>query len=414
MRILLLTAQLPYPPQAGGALRMFGLIEGLHRAGHTLDLLAFTDQPSDQPDAAATPLAALCNRIVTVPAPHRTMTARLRDLLFSGKADMSQRYYSARYTETLTELLRGTSYDVVQFESLEMATYLPTVQQWCPSATLIYDSFNAEYDLQRRIATIDGRSPSRLPGAIYSLIQWRRLVYFERSVCQAVHHVIAVSDADADAFRRLSPGVPVSVIPNGIYVAEYEKTAQRLELGTESSLLFTGTMNYRPNVDAILWFTGDVFDTIRQAVSNVRLFIVGNKPAARLDALRGRPDIEITGYVQDVVPFLHSATVYIAPLRMGSGTRLKLLQAMAAGCAIVSTSIGAQGLNVKDEILIADDADSFARAVTLLLKDPARRAELGKAAKRSVCDHYDWSVIIPRLLELYRGIGETRNTQRST
>ncbi|HLY27006.1 MAG TPA: glycosyltransferase family 4 protein, partial [Aggregatilineales bacterium] len=117
--------------------------------------------------------------------------------------------------------------------------------------------------------------------------------------------------------------------------------------------------------------------------------------------------VEITGYVQDVTPFLRSAAVYVAPLRMGSGTRLKLLQAMAAGCAIVSTSVGAQGLDIQSgvEMMLADDPQSFARATIDLLCEPERRARLAEAARNLVCQKYDWSVIVPRLLRVYQEMG---------
>ncbi len=219
--------------------------------------------------------------------------------------------------------------------------------------------------------------------------------------------MIAVSDADAKAFHHLAANAAVDVVPNGIYASEYaQPPSTSLDLGP-AALLFTGTMNYRPNVDAVLWFADKVLGEIRKAIPEARLFIVGNKPHDRLDAIRQRADVEITGYVQDVLPFLRSATVYVAPLRMGSGTRLKLLQAMAAGCAIVSTNVGAQGLDVTPgrEMILADDAISFAQATVTLLRDASLRQELANAALRRVCEQYDWSVIIPRLLRVYQEMG---------
>jgi glycosyltransferase involved in cell wall biosynthesis len=303
-------------------------------------------------------------------------------------------------------MLAHTSYDLVQIESLEMAAYLPIIQSRRPPVRVIYDSFNAEFDLQRLMFDIDRRNPTRLPSALYSLVQWRRLTGFERYICQKVDRVIAVSEADAQAFHRLTDKAVVDVVPNGIYASEYARPLGSLELGS-SALLFTGTMNYRPNVDAVLWFTDNVLSEIRKAVPDARLFIVGNKPHDRLNGIRQRADVEVTGYVQDVLPFLHSAAVYVAPLRMGSGTRLKLLQAMAAGCAIVSTTVGAQGLDVTSgqEMILADDAMSFAQATVTLLRDAALRRELAKAALRRVCDRYDWSVIVPRLLHVYQEMG---------
>ena len=404
MRILFLTGQVPYPPQAGGALRTYGLLDGLHRAGHTLDILTFCEPGQAEP--SSTPLAALCNQIHAVPAPRRTITTRLRDLFLSNHADMARRFYSPEFAAALKTLLANGNYDLVQIESLEMATYLPIIQAQRPAVRTIYDSFNAEFDLQRLIFDIDRRNPARLPGALYSLIQWRRLTRFERYVCQQVDRVIAVSEADAEAFHRLCDKAVVEVVPNGIYTNEYARPIGSLELGS-SALLFTGTMNYRPNVDAVLWFTENVLSEIRTAVPDTRLFIVGNKPHDRLNGIRQRVDVEVTGYVQDVLPFLHSASVYVAPLRMGSGTRLKLLQAMAAGCAIVSTTVGAQGLDVTSgrEMILADDAISFAQATVTLLRDAALRKSLANAAVRRVCDRYDWSVIVPRLLNVYQEMG---------
>jgi len=404
MRLLFLTGQVPYPPHAGGALRTYGLIDGLHAAGYTIDLLTFTEP--DQPDPAETPLAGLCDQIITVPTPRRSTLTRLRELLATPYADMARRFYAPAYQATLRAQLALVNYDLVQIESLEMATYLPVIRAVRPAVCVIYDSFNAEFDLQRLMYQIDRRNLPRLPGALYSFVQWQRLTRFERSVCQQVDRVIAVSEADAEAFGKLAPGAHVEVIPNGIYVEEYTRSTPQLDLGS-AALLFTGTMNYRPNVDAVMWFADHILGEIREAVPEARLFVVGNKPHGRLDKIRQRADVEVTGYVQDVLPFLHSAAVYVAPLRMGSGTRLKLLQAMAAGRAIVSTRVGAQGLNVTpgQEIVLSDDAISFAQATIALLRDPAHRARLGQAARELVCKQYDWSVIMPRLLRIYQELG---------
>ncbi len=409
MRLLFLTGQVPYPPHAGGALRTYGLISGLHHAGYTIDLLTFID--SEEPDPASTPLAECCDQIITVPPARRHIPTRLRELLTTPYADMARRSWAPPFQAKLRSQLARVSYDLVQIESLEMAAYLPAIKAVRPAVRVIYDSFNAEYDLQRLMYEVDRHNLSRLPVAIYSLIQWQRLTRFERSVCQPVDRVIAVSEPDAAAFARLAPGVPVDVIPNGIFADEYSRTTPQLDLGS-AALLFTGTMNYRPNVDAVLWFADHILGEIRKMVPEVRLFVVGNKPHDRLNAIRQRSEVEVTGYVQDVLPFLHSAAVYVAPLRIGSGTRLKLLQAMAAHCAIVSTRVGAAGLNATpgQEIILADDAISFAQATIALLRDPAECTRLGQAAHDLVCQQYDWSVIVPRLLHVYQELGLGQNT----
>ncbi|PJF43155.1 MAG: glycosyl transferase family 1 [Candidatus Thermofonsia Clade 1 bacterium] len=407
MRILFLTSQVPYPPYSGGALRVYGLLNGLHKAGYQLDLLTFSEP--NAPPLEQTPLAALCNCLCSVPYVPRSARQRLRDLLLTPHADLARRFDSPAFATALREQLGAVRYDVVHIQSLEMATYLPILRAAAPQTRLIYDAYNAEYALQRSIYSVDRRQLSRLPQALYSFIQWRRLLRFERAVCREVDTVIAVSEADAAALRKLVPEKPIEVVPNGIFTADYAQPSAQLNLG-DAALLFTGTMNYRPNVDAVLWFVDHVLDRVRQAVPTVRLFIVGNKPHARLETIRQRPDVEITGFVQDVAPFLHAATIYIAPLRMGSGTRLKLLQAMAVGCPIVSTSIGAQGLALQNgrEAIIADDALSFAQAIIGLLKDPARRAALGAAARQLAQARYDWSAILPCLLRVYERLGFER------
>jgi glycosyltransferase involved in cell wall biosynthesis len=405
MRILFLTAQPPEPPHAGGTLRANGLMRGIHAAGHEVHVLTFVEP--GQLDASHA-LSEFCASVESVPPPRRTVRHRLRDLLLTNLADMQRRCDSPLYAAKLEQILTRTAFDIIQIESLEMAAYLPVIQRVQPGTPVIYDSFNAEFDLQHSIHETEKRDPRRLLGATYSYVQWRRLTRFEREICQSVAHVIAVSDADAAAFRSLAPGCAISVVPNGINVQDYAQQDPSLDLGPYA-LVFTGSMSYRPNVDAALWFADQVFGQVRALVPDARFFVVGSRPHPRLNALRERDGVQVTGWVPSVNPFLYAAAVYVAPLRMGSGTRLKLLQAMAAGQPVVSTSIGAQGLQVSDgvELRLADTADDFARAVIELLEYPARREALGQAAAQYAAAHHDWSVIVPDLLRVYDEITGT-------
>lgn len=400
MRILFLSAQLPEPAHAGGTLRTSGLMRGAHAAGHTLHLLAFGDPAPSQSVREA--LGRYCARVEVIAPPQRSITDRLRDLILTSQPDMQRRFASPLYAARLAELLAAEPYDIIQIESLEMATYLPVIKAGQPHTPVIYDSFNAEFALQRSIYEAERADLARLPGAIYSFVQWRRLIRFERHVCQTADHIIAVSEADAAAFRALAPGRPLTVVPNGIDAAPYARSDTSLDLGP-AALVFTGSMSYRPNVDAALWFADQVLPAIRAAVPEARFFIVGSQPHARLHPLRERDDVQITGWVPDVIPFLHAAAVFVVPLRMGSGTRLKILQAMAAGRAVVSTTLGAQGLDAQDGIALrlADTASDFARTVIDLLGAPEKRRMLGQAGARLVAQRYDWSVIVPRLLAVY-------------
>jgi glycosyltransferase involved in cell wall biosynthesis len=375
-------------------------MRGVHAAGHEVELLSFAASSALAANRGA--LDEFCCRVEIVAPPRRKIYHRLRDFLFTRLPDMQRRAYSPPYASRLEQLLRGTTFDIIQIESLEMAAYLPVIQHIQPHTPVIYDSFNAEYDLQRTIYQTERGSLRRLPAAIYSFSQWRRLTRFERGICDTVDHIIAVSEADAAAFRQLAPGRPVSVVSNGINVSDYEYSASILDLGPHA-MVFTGSMGYRPNVDAAIWFANQILTQVRQHVPDAKFFIVGSQPHGRLNALRQREDVEVTGWVPDVNPFLHAAAAYVVPLRMGSGTRLKLLQAMAARQAIVSTTVGAQGLDVTDgaELRLADRAADFAAALVELLQDPAERERLGENGSRYVRATHDWSVIVPELLSVY-------------
>lgn len=412
MNILYLSAQLPEPPHAGGALRVNGLLRGVHAAGHRVHLMAFATP--DQNAAARAALARYCTRVIALPPPARTLTARLRDLLLTRRADMQRRFYSDAFATRLADLLQAETFDVIQFESLEMTAYLPLVAQHQPDTPLIYDSFNAEYDLQRSIFAAEWRggrwSFKRLAAAGYSLVQWRRLVAYERDVLRRVAHTVAVSEADAVAFRRLAPGCPVTVVPNGINVADYATCDAPHDLGP-AALVLTGSMNYRPNIDAATWFAHDVWPLVHAAEPDTRFVIVGSDPHPRVAALAAQDGITVTGRVPDVLPYLHGATVFVVPLRMGSGTRLKLLQALAAQRAVVTTSLGAQGVDVQDGVHLrrADTATEFAAAAIDLLRDPARRQQLGRTGANYVRARFDWPVLVPRLLAIYAALSPDTN-----
>jgi glycosyltransferase involved in cell wall biosynthesis len=155
------------------------------------------------------------------------------------------------------------------------------------------------------------------------------------------------------------------------------------------------------------WFTSAILPRIRVTCPDARLYIVGQRPHASLQTLRADDHVEVTGWVAQVQPFLHAAQVYVAPLRMGSGTRLKILEAMAAGCAVVATSAAVAGLDAETRaaLVVADGETGFAENVIRLLQTPAERQALGEQARLVVRKHYDWSALIPCLLQIYRGIG---------
>ncbi|MDX1991603.1 MAG: glycosyltransferase [bacterium] len=403
MRILFVTASLPYPPASGGLLRIYGLMHGLHQRGHQLTLISFDDGKVKAQD---THLATMCERVITVPPKTRTKLDRLRDLIFSSQPDIARRFYSDEFATRLTELLNSQRFDLVQFEGIEAVCYLPLVRQIQPTTKTCFDTFNAEYVLQRGIFEVDRQTVKRWPAAVYSLIQSWRIKRFEAEMCRTATCVIAVSPEDGELLAPFRPDRKVYTVPNGIFVDDYANSTRDVNLGA-NALVFTGKMDYRPNVDAALWFADHVLPLVQKQMPQVQFYIVGQQPHPRLDILRQRPGVHLTGWVDSTRPYLHSAAVYVAPLRMGSGTRLKLLEAMASGCVIVATSAASAGLHpeAKQGMIVMDDEGAMAQAIVGMLQNPQQLETLRHEAKRLVRQYYDWSVLIPRLLDAYKDAG---------
>jgi glycosyltransferase involved in cell wall biosynthesis len=400
--IFLLTPQLPYPPQQGASLRNWHIIRGLAER-HQVSLLSFreSNQPADPHHIAS--LLACCQTVETVPVPARTTGRRLKQLLTTNRPDMAHRLYSPLFEEKLRHLLQANRFDIVQVEGIELAPYIPTIRQASPQSKIVYDAHNAETELQRRTFLTDLRRPQRWPAALYSWLQTGRLRRFEAWAFGAADWVTAVSEADAS---RLTPHASrITVIPNCIDVTDYQ-----LLPGEEAipyDLVFTGKMDYRPNVDAVLWFAEEIWPLIRQERPATTWAIVGQKPHPRLEPVGRLAGVTMTGRVEQVQPYLAGAQVCLMPFRVGSGTRLKLLEAMAAGRALVSTTAGAEGFPVQPgrELWVADDAADFAAAVLRLLANQAERERLAWAGQQ-FARSYDWRQVIPRFDGVYDRLSE--------
>ena len=428
MKLLFITPQLPFPPHQGTTIRNYNLIASLSQK-HTIDLLTFT--PTGEPIAGEHPLYRFCRRIGVAAEPRRSAALRILDTVRSPLPDMALRLESKAMRALVQAWITGASaanghpnpdhdihprhdihpgYDIVQVEGIEVAQYgrqaveHPAREAHRPA--LIFDDHNCEYLLQKRNAMTDLRTPARWPAALYSLVQWRKLVRYERAICRVADAVAAVSDADRQALRQLDGAANIHIVSNGINMDEYP-VHPAAPAKAEARLLFTGKMDYRPNIDAVLWFCRHVLPLIQRQFPNVILQIVGMNPHPRLDEIRHMPGVEITGAVASIQPYMEAATVYVIPLRVGGGTRFKALEAMASGKAIVSTRLGVEGIPVQheQELLLADTPNEFAAAVMRLLQDNATStrlaAQLGQRARVFAAAHYDWQQITPLFEDMY-------------
>ena len=398
MKILILTPQLPYPPQQGTSLRNYHIIRGLAQR-HEVTLLSFLEENQTADPAAIAPLQALCHKIETVAVPKRSMLSRLWQLVSSRLPDMAHRLYSPVFEIALRKVLAGNQFDVVQVEGIELARYIKLIRI-DSNARLVFDDHNAETELQRRNFLTDLYIPRRWVAAAYSWVQVGRLRRFERWACETVDAVVAVSETDRMHLQSLLSTLqsPIAVIPNSIDVQAYQEVVEP----EAYDLVFSGKMDYRPNVDGVLWFAEEVWPLICAERPSTTWVIVGQKPHARLESLRGLPGVTITGWVEQVQPYLAGAQVIVMPFRVGSGTRLKLIEAMATGKAVVSTPVGAEGFPVQHgrELLLAEGAVEMATAVVSLLNHPQKQIQLGRAAQQ-FAQQYDWRQVVPLFEESY-------------
>ncbi len=406
MRILYLTSYPPYPPRSGASLRAHALWRAL-AARWEVHLLSLA------PDAeAARALAVLPRAEGVVCRIRRPLLRRLWETLASPRPDLLGRAEAPPFWRRLTEVVHRIPFDAVHISSLEMAPYglyaaLETARIHGRRPRLVYDAYNAEYLLQRRAWETDRRHPLRWPAALYSWLQARKLARYETHLLQRVDGVVVVSSQDARALQALVPHLHPLVVANGVDVARYLPPPPE---GVDRDLLvFSGTMSYRPNVDAVLWFAREVWPRLKARRPQLRWRIVGRDPLPRVRRLeRIVPGVEVTGTVEDARPWIAQGAVYVAPLRVGGGSRLKLLEALALERPVVATGLAAEGLELEPGVhyLRADDPEAFAQAVLSLLGDPQRARALGRAGRALVEARYDWGDLGQRLVLLYEKLFE--------
>lgn len=401
MRILVLAQVLPYPPDSGPKVKTYGSVRAL-AAVHDVTVLAFSR--SDADDAHARELAAECGCTVhTVPL----RRGRRHDLLAAGYALLTGRsFILARdrrraMHRMVRRLVSDRPFDVVHVDQLNMAQYLPRRF----GGQVIFDAHNAVWTITDRMAAHERNILRRI--ALH--LEARRIRRAEGRICETADIVLTTTVEDQTALLAVSrKRFRGEIIPIGV-----EVPAEPPNRGTAPVLLHIGTMFYPPNADAVRWFVAEVFDRIRATVPDARFVIVGARPPADIAALHDPArGIEVRGYVPDIAPLLAEAAATVVPTRAGSGMRVKILEAMAVGLPVVTTTVGAEGIRVVPEthLLIADDVAAFADAAVRLLADPALRARLRAQAHALAAARYDWRVTGATLRALYASLDQALGT----
>jgi sugar transferase (PEP-CTERM/EpsH1 system associated) len=390
MRILWLKTGLLLPLDAGGKLRTWHLLRHL-ATRHEVTYLSFADP--DAPDADRNGMSAICAALHTVarrdpPKGSLGFYADAASRVLDPLPYAVGKYRSRQYRRTLRTLLARQRFDVLVCDFLFPVVNLPPTLP-CPSVIFTH---NVEAEIWRRYYE---QQTGRIQRHLFKQ-QWQRMLRFEGAALRRFDLVLTVSDTDGDTLSRLYPGAlrsPVFSVATGVDTTFYAPLEG--EHVRPRHLVFTGAMDWIPNEDAMRWFCRDVLPIIRSEEPGVTLSIVGRSPTPRVQRLAEEVGVEVTGRVADVRDHLASATVVVVPIRIGGGTRLKIFEAMSMSKAVVSTTIGAEGLPVANgrDIVLADTSEAFARAVVSLIREPNRRAALERAARELVVTRYDWATV---------------------
>ncbi len=390
MHILWVKNELLHPLDKGGRIRTYEMLRRL-RDHHRVTYLALDDGTltAEQRERAL----EYCDELVIVPWREKPLRGAARALaavrnLFSSLPFALAPYRSSAMTRAIREWCgRGGGGDsVVVCDFLTPALNVPED----PGCPVVLFQHNVEAMIWERRAKVASNPIVRL----YMRAQWRRMQRVEREQCLRFDHVVAVSPEDAAVFRERYGVQRVSSVPTGVDTEFFRPSGAVTR--APGSIVFTGSMDWMPNEDGMEFFVGEILPLVKRAAPEATLTIVGRNPTARVrDLAEGRSDITVTGTVPDVRPYPEAASVVVVPLRIGGGTRIKIYEAMGMERAVVSTTIGAEGLDVVDgeHILLADDPQSFADAVIALLRAPERAEQIGRQAASHVRAHFGWAAV---------------------
>jgi polysaccharide biosynthesis protein PslH len=403
---ILYVSQMPAsPPRFGAQARMHGLMTKLARR-HELTAAMLVDDEFNA-DECRRMMQAYCREVVLVPNPYGREGLAKRMLQLRSLAS-TWSFERLRVTlpalqQTLDRVLRARRFDVVNLEFPYLGHYYlrqaPTGQK---RPVLVVDSHEIAYDLARQFALANGSVGRRL----YAGANWRKLRREELETYRRADGVYLCSAADERRLLDQVPGVRTAVIPNAADV-EYYKPRPSDPPPDGRTLIYFGLLSTIPNIDGVVHFVRDIWPRIAKAHPEARCKIIGGRPPPSLLALAG-PRVELTGFVSDLRPHLAAAAAVVVPLRLGGGTRLKIVEAMAMGKAIVSTTLGAEGIEAVAgrDILIEDEPGSFADAVSRLLAEPDLAIRIGQSAKQLAVERYAWSGAACALEGFYRRILE--------
>ncbi len=386
MRILWVKMGGLWPATTGGRVRSLQLLSHLSRR-HSVTLVT-THATGDDPDGLVRRLGD-CQRVISVPHALQKFGSAAFPITvarswFSALPVDLWKWRVPEVRHQVSALLEDASIDLCVADFLVTVSNVPLRG---PVPVVLFEH-NVEYLIWQRLASLERRPLHR---ALLEL-EWRKLRHAEAAACADADLTVAVSEHDRQRLLGLAPRGRLATIPTGVDTS-YFRSNGRCEI--PSRLVFTGSMDWHPNEDAVIYFSKAILPLIRTVVPDVSFVVVGRHPSRRVWDLAAATGVVVTGAVDDVRPYIDEAAVYVVPMRGGSGTRLKLFEALAMAKAVVSTSVGAEGLSITPgvEFAVADDPDDFAQTVVSLIQDPDQRRALGQAGRTLVETHHSWEQV---------------------
>ncbi len=393
LRILYFSPRECWPLDSGAHLRDFYLARELARRA-SLSYFGFhdADSPPHRPPPGD---AGFATTLVRKDATY-TPSKLLRGFLGPEPVTILN-FHSARAVTELEKVLNQQQFDLVQIEGVHLWPYLSLIRRASGRPVVVADW----HDIQSEVMWRYSEHAASVLKRPYARRTARLLENMERRFLEECDVHTVASERERGKLLQRIPDARIEVIGNGVDIEYHGANADARRHATD--LLFVGSMEYHANVDAVCWFARHVWPQIQDQQPPLRFVIAGRKPAPAVRSLATLPGVVVTGMVDDVRPYYRNALAMVVPLRIGSGTRLKILEAMAAGVPVVSTVLGAEGLAVTDDvdILLADSPVAMTNAIRALLDSPERRQRIAEAAAKLVRQHYDWRILGARLYEIH-------------
>lgn len=398
MKILFLISQLPYPTDTGAKIRSFNLIKNLSLK-HEICLIAYGSQNEKEKIEA---LKQHCVKLILVDKPSQRMYLKAILNLFIRAPFNIHKYYSRRMQDKVEELISSGEFDILHCDSLQMSLNVIKLNKRLP---MLLTEHNIESQILKRAAENE-KNPIK---KFYFYIQYMKLQSYEAFACKRFNRVVAVSKNDKEFLSKFIPYEQISIVSNGVDTCFFSpEVSECRDRDLKKRLVFTGSMDWLPNDDAMLYFIKHIYPLIKRKISDIEFVIVGRNPSGQLlSAVKNDNSIRILGKVEDMRPFIAQADIFVVPLRIGGGTRLKILEAMAMGKPVISTTIGAEGLEVESEknIVLADKPEDFANKVVKLFNDYQFKNSIATAGRKLVEEKYDWDMITGELERVWEITG---------